>query len=177
MPRFASAACAAIGARNSLLRRQSGLADGPVPEALLTTLAHETCRKARPIECTTILARGLADHPGSEQAELLLQDARTRKELPDPLSPADLRRLEGLYGNPAEHASPPESQDPVSEDNNLTDGFMRFFHHALPFDRRVLERAWDRCIRAECRTARSRALRSLEDAQGTVWEHAGIDAR
>jgi spermidine synthase len=157
MPRFASAACAAIGTRNSLLRRYSGLADGPVPEALLTTLAHETCRMARPIECTTILARGLADHPDRDLRSLAITGSGS--QLAEIVSDENVHRLAELYVDG--RRSQRGEGDPLTEATRLTESFARFYVHALPFDRSVLAQAWARCTRPDqvepCRAGRQRA--------------------
>jgi hypothetical protein len=47
----------------------------------------------------------------------------------------------------------------------LTEQYARFFNHALPFDRGVVEQAWARCLRLteieECRSGRARAAALL----------------
>jgi hypothetical protein len=180
LPRFAAAAPAAVGARNSLLRRESGLDQGPVPEALLHTLADETCRRARPIECATILARYLADHPDSEHVKALL--AVTRKYRILPLNLEDLGPLEDLYARGEAQRSTLPAQDAVTQAHVLTDNFLRFYHHALPFDRAVVDRAWERCMRPgqleACRSGSQRARELLggDEASEPARLGAGLSA-
>jgi spermidine synthase len=158
LPRFAAAGPAAVGARNSLVRRAAGLDHGPVPEALLYTLADETCRRARQIECATILARDLADHPASDHGKQLLA---TQLEI----KPADLEPLEDLYAQgKAEHSAEP-SKDAIKHAQLLTQIFLRFYHHALPFGRAMVDRAWEGCMRPEqleaCQSGSRRARELL----------------
>jgi hypothetical protein len=44
----------------------------------------------------------------------------------------------------------------------LTQRFLLHYHHAVPFDRRVIEAAWRRCRGADC-----------DDRQRDAWRHLG----
>jgi Ser/Thr protein kinase RdoA (MazF antagonist) len=79
----------------------------------------------------------------------------------------------------------------------LTKRFLRYYHHAVPFDRRVVEAVWSRCRGEDC-AARERAAwqewRSLDEdvapsasavpsegrRSGSDWdtfeEDAGVDS-
>ena len=41
----------------------------------------------------------------------------------------------------------------------LTERFLRYYHHVVPFDRRVVEAAWRRCVGEDC-----------EDQQRDAWQ-------
>jgi hypothetical protein len=46
----------------------------------------------------------------------------------------------------------------------MTERFLRYYHHAVPFDRVVIERAWARCRDYECVQAR----RQVEEQLGPI---------
>ena len=54
----------------------------------------------------------------------------------------------------------------------LTQNFMRFYHYALPFDRRVLQAAWNSCTAKNCAEARRRA----EEKVGRLARAGGDDS-
>lgn len=54
----------------------------------------------------------------------------------------------------------------------LTQNFMRFYHYALPFDRRVLQAAWNSCTAKNCAEARRRA----EETVGRLARADGDDS-
>jgi spermidine synthase len=162
LPRLASVASAEAGARNSLLRR-AALDDGePIPEDVVELVAHETCGRRRPIECAVFLARGLRDHPGSTRLGALRDELRRKKQLGPGVTDEDLDRLVELHGGPRSAARGSSS---LQQARQMSDAYFRFFTHAVPFDRQVLEQAWQRCrepaqIEA-CRSGRSDTLRRL----------------
>jgi len=38
----------------------------------------------------------------------------------------------------------------IRQAESLTERFLRYYHHAVPFDRRVVEAAWRRCRGEDC---------------------------
>jgi hypothetical protein len=51
-----------------------------------------------------------------------------------------------------------------------TNLFVNYYNHAVPFDRRVLEEAWDRCRGEGCEAERARA-------EELVWGLGGSASR
>jgi len=164
LPRLASEASAEVGIRNSLLRRASGLGEGPVPEELLYALAKECSRFADEIACADVMARAARDHSESDRLRALRQQlVETGGRWKELLREDELALLVELYGGEArrEAVSAASAAQLASQ---LTERFTRFFYPAIPFDRQVVARAWERCAKADanglCNAGRERA-RSL----------------
>jgi spermidine synthase len=143
---------ARVGERNSLLRRFVG--DAPFPEDVLEAAARETCRFAREDACATFVARWRFDHPRSELLERTLSDLREDPGNRRALQPRTIAGLIALYGN-----SGPAGSEPVTARQAMavTSRFERYYHYAVPFNRRVLEATWNRCRGAPCAEGRARA--------------------
>jgi predicted membrane-bound spermidine synthase len=155
---YASEAHRRASVGNSLLRRYAGGGD-PLPEKIFQIAVRETCRVSRRTDCTTFLARWAFDHPESvllrETLAALRKGARARNR--DDTAP-QFRRLLSLYGG----GSPGENEAATSKEaEELTGRFLRFYHHAVPFDRRVIAAAWDRCSGEGCDAGRLRAEAEL----------------
>ncbi|HUO63466.1 MAG TPA: fused MFS/spermidine synthase [Terriglobales bacterium] len=164
LPRFAEVGPAAVGERNSLLRRYAGFDGGPVPETLLQKVVDETCRNTRPIECAGFLARALADHPDSDlwRTEVKKLQKTLGKRKVASITSAEIRLLSQFYDAAGD---PPRRESPIAEANLVTNLFERFYQQALPFDRAVLRRAWDRCAASReveaCRSGQTQARRLI----------------
>lgn len=152
--------------RNSLLRRYAGGA--AFPEAILEIAARETCRFDRREECATFFARWSFEHPGSTRRRNVLADLRMRAGDRNPdIAPARLRELRRLYGGPTRPEDGPLTAEAALL---LTTRFLNYYHHAVPFDRRVIESAWERCEGPDCAARRRRI-------EAYLWGLGGDDAR
>jgi hypothetical protein len=67
------------------------------------------------------------------------------------LTPANLAGLQALFGGGG-RAAPDRAARMQAE--QMTDRFLRHYHHAVPFDRDVLEAAWSRCRGNKCEERR-----------------------
>jgi hypothetical protein len=140
-----------LSVRNSLLRRYAGGGEA-LAEEVLEVAARETCRFDRGADCATLFARWAFDHPGSQRRRDVLADLRLRggNRIPD-IAPSRLRELHAFYSGRIQ----PESGGLTSEQALLlTTRFLNYYHHAVPFDRRVLESVWGRCEGADCASGR-----------------------
>ena len=117
------------------------------------------CRFERRIDCATFFARWAFDHPESAQLEATLAQLRKSARRGNPeIAAARIQQLRALYGEPELL----ERDAFTSEEAlNLTRLFLGYYHCAVPFDRRVLEAAWDRCRGEDCATERLQAEQSL----------------
>lgn len=153
LPPYLSAEHEEVSSRNSLLQRYSGR--GPLSEELLEVAARETCRFDRREECAALLARWSVDHPGSSRFESTLEDLRkdTGGKMPE-IQKGRLAMLRPLYGAKLPVA---KKAAVLAQAQALTTRFARFYHHAVPFDRRILEAVWGRCQMKGCEENRRKA--------------------
>jgi predicted membrane-bound spermidine synthase len=167
LPSYVSPAHQRVSASNSLLLRFSGR--GPLPEEVLEAAARENCRFDRREECATFFARWSIDHPGSKRLEETLSEMRKQGGGRNPyLSPQGLARLRALY---AGRIRVVDDEASLSVAEQLTNRFLRHYHHAVPFDRNVLEVAWSRCRGDRCEERRQKAEERLwiQDGEEPVW--------
>lgn len=157
LPPLTSRAHREVALRNSLLLRYAAGAD-VLPERLLETTARELCRLRRTEQCATLFARWQLDRPGSPRLRIALAEARraNRASRRD-LAPGKLRQLRMLYDGKVPDVKPAARADQAER---LTERFLLHYHHAVPFDRRVIEAAWRRCRGDDC-----------EDRQQQAWQH------
>ncbi len=156
---YASRNHEAVAVENSLLRRYAGGVE-VLPDEWFEIAARETCAARRDRECATIIARWAIDHPDSKSWRVTLSALRkTARARNSTLAAHRLERLYELYNGltiPDEDAPPAH----VSA-QRVTDRFANFYHHVFPFERRVLEEAWNRCNTEECEAGRLRAEKLL----------------
>jgi len=164
LPRLAQPESAAVGARNSLLRRYAANAEGRLPEAALEDAASEYCRYERVAECATFLARWKHDYPGSARFPEALAEARSSVAESELLSERNLALLVRLYG--ADNGGPPSGNRPLARANRTTQRFLRFYHHAVPFDRKVVVDVWNDCRVEACEERRRSAEKELGALDG-----------
>jgi spermidine synthase len=138
MPPFATPAHRETSLRNSLLLRYAESAD-ILPEDVLDEAAREMCRLGRTQQCATLFARWQLDRPGSPRLKAALVAARNEnrnagREIAQP----QLRALQMLFdGRVPEVPAPALAQ----QAERLTERFLRYYHHPVPFDRRVIDAA------------------------------------
>ncbi|HEY5656954.1 MAG TPA: fused MFS/spermidine synthase, partial [Myxococcota bacterium] len=152
-----------VSVRNSLLRRYAGEGDA-LSEEVLEVAVRETCRLDRKVECATFLARWAFDHPGSDRRRIALTELRMGGGARNPhIEASRLRELYALYSGRIHPESGPLTSRAALL---LTTRFLNYYHHAVPFDHRVLEAAWSRCEGPDCESARRRI-------EGYLWELDG----
>jgi hypothetical protein len=79
------------------------------------------------------------------------------------LAPAKLRQLRMLYDGRV----PDVKEAALAEQaERLTDRFLRHYHHAVPFDRGLVEAAWLRCRGDDCEDRQREAWRNLSSLDG-----------
>jgi hypothetical protein len=144
-----------VSVRNSLLRRHAGGGDA-LPEEILESAVRESCRFERRADCGTFFARWAFDHPGSQRRRAALAELRRTPDgnLPN-LAPARLQELLALYSGRIRAGE--TGAIPHADVQRLTHGFLSHYHHAVPFDRRAIAEAWDRCNGEGCAAGRRRA--------------------
>ncbi len=156
LPPLSSPAHREVSLRNSLLLRYA--AGGHVlPERLLEAAAREMCRLRRTEQCATLFTRWQLDRPGSPRFRSALAEVRQLNPASSrALAPGKLRRLRMLYDGKV-----PDVKEAAlaQQAERLTQRFLRYYHHAVPFDRRVVEAAWRRCRGDDC-----------EDRQRYAWQ-------
>jgi hypothetical protein len=165
LPRFTKPGSGAVGARNSLLRRYARADAGPFPEQILEDAAVASCGSARFDECATFLALWRRDHPDSARLSKVLTELRTGAGTGDGvLGDRSLDLLVVLHGGgDGKEAGGDRSPQRA---RSLSEGYLRHYSHAAPFDRRVLEKAWRGCRGEPCAELR----RKLESRLGPLGE-------
>jgi len=162
IPAYVSPAHQQVSQRNSLLRafgRSGKLGRGEVLEAA----ARESCRFGRYEECATLLARWRSDEAESPRLRATLEELRKEGgRAQEALKPGRLAQVEALYGG---RIRKPTGEAALRHAQRLTKRFLRHYHHAVPFERRVLDEAWERCQVEGCAEQRERAEGQLGDLQ------------
>jgi spermidine synthase len=157
LPALVGPAPARVGERNSLLRRLAG-EGGPLPEEMIEAAARESCRFKRLEQCATFLARWRFDHPQSPRLEATLEELRADGEAGRSLRPARIAGLVALFEG---RIRPSPEGVPRPRAERLTRRYLRYYHHAVPFDRAKIEAVWSRCRGETCAEARRRAEERL----------------
>jgi hypothetical protein len=139
LPPTAGAEAAALGARNSLVRRLAVRRGGRLRGVDREQLVRETCTH-RPSQCLALLAEWVHDAPSSGRRERILFWLRGNPIL-SRTTPLDL--LEPLAA--LHRAADGEAPLPVENARRNAELFARHYHHAAPFPREALERLWRRC--------------------------------
>jgi spermidine synthase len=158
LPLFPRPASAELGAQNSLWSRIATQPDGSLAESALEAAVRESCRSYRATECATFLARWQHEHPDSMRLAQALAEARkpgSRSRVPDD---RELARIARFYGSQVDE---PDKRRAIVRANAMTERFLRYYHHAVPFDRAGIARAWARCRADECVHARRKAEAQL----------------
>jgi hypothetical protein len=126
---------------------------------------------ARPLECTTLVARWTASHPDSPKLAGALRELRSADYFgadESGLSASIIASLVELYrGHPL---TDPRSPGPVNNAIHTSNFYASFYQHVFPFDRNALRQAWSACV-ANPRTvmACTRARRQLEREIGSIY--------
>jgi len=172
LPSFSTRAHQEIALRNSLLHRYRASAD-ILPETLLDVATRELCRFGRVEQCATLFARWTMDRPGSPRLKAGLTEARkSGRDAREKLTPQNLKSVQMLFNGKVRDV--PEAAR-VQQAERLTDRFLRYYHHAVPFDRRVIDAAWRRCHGEDCDERQKSAWASLgspEEKSATLSDSA-----
>jgi spermidine synthase len=139
LPSSAGPESAAIGARNSLVRRWRALRGGQLPEAERIQIVRETCMH-RPNECVALLAEWAHEVPVSEAREQMIRRIQANPLLSRLVPLAQLDTLALLEGS-----GPAEGPLPVKTAKRAGELFASHYHHAAPYSRAALERVWELC--------------------------------
>jgi spermidine synthase len=157
LPRYLTAAHQRVSERNSLLRRLAGGGD-VFPEEILEAAVRETCRFNRSRECATLFARWAFDHPGSQRLHTTLDDLReSTRRAQTTLAGPRLARVRLLFDGKARA----KAGRSLEFARGLTNRFVSHYHHAVPFDRRIVVAAWNGCQGEECDESRRWAEEQL----------------
>jgi spermidine synthase len=147
-----------VSQENSLLQRY--LRSGRAPwEDVLEAALRETCRFSRSEECATLAARWSHDAPDSPRLAAALESVRNSPGGGVPRQ--RIARLSVMFGGPLPEV--PEGRA-LARARRLTELFARNYHHAVPFDRRVIAAAWGDCRGPRCDEQR----RVLEERYGIL---------
>ena len=157
MPSLVSPEHQSVSRRNSLLGRLAGNGDR-IPEDILEDAARETCR-FRVLECATLFARWEHDYPDSKRRDsAMIELRREHSNAKTALTKQKVVAARMLYDGkvPAKLVESPQQA------RSLTERYLTFYHHAVPFDRRVVEAAWRRCRGEGCPEGRREAAERLD---------------
>jgi spermidine synthase len=129
LPSTAGDDAAAVGRRNSLVRRLAAVRGGRLPEPEREQVARETCTQ-RPRQCLALLAEWAHQVPSSERRDATLRWIRGNWILSQ-IVPLDL-----LAPLAALHASGAAGDAvPVETARRNAELYARYYHHAAPFPR------------------------------------------
>jgi spermidine synthase len=144
VPRMPSEAAHQAAASRSLLKRE--LAGSEPSEDVLEELTRHSCAMGQSSECAVLLARWTAGHPDSPRLAQTAGEMRS----PDHLgvggtapSAATIDALVELYRG--QTLTAPEASGAVRNAINTSNHYATYYHHAFPFDRRAVRRAWSAC--------------------------------
>jgi len=143
-----------VSVSGSLLRRYAEGAE-VLPEEIFDIAAREACRFQRAQDCATFVARWSADYPDSPlwRATLAALRKRARPENPGLVRPR-FEELRALYSGRAVPSDGAALR--LAEVQAMTILVYHYYNHAIPFDRGVLDEAWDRCGGETCEAGRAR---------------------
>jgi len=156
LPPTARPAAAALGSENSLLARYRRGRGGLLSDRENEQLVGEACKPHLPV-CVTLLADWKRQHPNSKAREGMIAALRRDKGFAAHLAPRTFHEVASLLGAERLGTAPVSPTDA----RELTDAFVRYYHHGAPFRRDVLADIWRRCRdrdgRASCRAGQALA--------------------
>jgi spermidine synthase len=173
MPPFASPTHRQTSLQNSLLLRYAESSQ-VLPERILEEAASEMCRLGRAQQCATLFARWQIDRPGSPRLKAALTAARQGKRtVAQEIGPQQLRALKMLFDGRVPDV--PERAI-AQQSERLTERFLRYYHHPVPFDRRVIDAAWRRCRGSDCEERQRKAWASYRpsDEEGPTLSESAV---
>ena len=142
---------AQLGAKRSLLRRYAMAKGGKLPDDERAAAILETCQ-VHAHRCQTMLAEWMSEAPDSEAFsnvfETLAQrvrDAKGNKNTTGRFADeSEMELMAAMFGSTAPEIT---SEQPLSlaEAKQATELFIRYYHHAAPFEGNRLLDLWSRC--------------------------------
>jgi hypothetical protein len=159
LPTFSAPKSAAIGSRNSLLRRYVGGEKGPLPEEISEIAVKEMVKLQLDAEMMTLLANWRRAHPKSEALNALLTELRNTTKVGSLITDAQLGPLGRLFGG--QRLANLEGTRSLRRANRLSGLYLTHYHHAVPFDRGVLRAAWGTCSAKGCSKAQEKVEKRL----------------
>jgi predicted membrane-bound spermidine synthase len=151
LPRLLEPASAAVGARNSLVRRY--IASQGDSETVIEEVTRETCGLDRRVECAALFARWGHDHPNSPRLAAALVEVQKAYTGDAVVHAENLSQLVPLF-DADDARNEADGSRPLVHADRIANDFLLYYHHAVPFDRRVLTRAWNRCTIPACEEPR-----------------------
>jgi predicted membrane-bound spermidine synthase len=162
LPIFAAPESAAIGFKNSLLRRYVGGEEGPLPEEISEIAIREVCEVEQIAECVTLLAAWWHNDPDSEALNALIAELQSEFSFGDMLGVDSLASIARFFGG--QPLARLQGQRSLVRAQQLSELYQTYFHYAIPFDRGVLRTAWGNCSAKGC----ANALRRVEENLGKI---------
>jgi spermidine synthase len=141
-----------VGRENSLLRLYAGRGDQPMPRGIVVAAAQETCKRGRIVECATLLMRWSGKSKTSDKRATLLARLQREPRNRELLKEGSLASLDLLLGN--QRLPQVYGRKSLEFANRISKTYLRYYHHAVPFDRSVLSAAWSACKVSGCKAGR-----------------------
>jgi hypothetical protein len=132
---------------------------------VLAAAARETCRRTQQAKCAALFARWKRDYPESDRLGAALDEWQSKTPLM--LADESLAAIGVLFGGGRIDDLPGDT--PLARAQRASTNFLLHYHHAAPFDRRVLRVLWNRCTAEPCTDAR----RQVEEKLGRFARPAG----
>ena len=162
LQKFATPESAAIGLRNSLLRRYVGVEQGTLPGEIFEIAIREACKVQLVPECVTLLAAWWQSDPESKALNAMVNEIRSNPAFGPAFSEANLVSVVRLFGGQSlVSLKGPQS---LVRAKQLSELYEAHYHHVIPFDRGVLRTAWGNCSAKDC----ERAQRKTEEGLGKI---------
>jgi hypothetical protein len=162
LQKFATPESAAIGLRNSLLRRYVGVEQGTLPGEIFEIAIREACKVQLVPECVTLLAAWWQSDPESKALNAMVNEIRSNPAFGPAFSEANLVSVVRLFGGQSlVSLKGPQS---LVRAKQLSELYEAHYHHVIPFDRGVLRTAWGNCSAKDC----ERAQRKTEEDLGKI---------
>ena len=159
LPKFPTPESAKIGFQNSLLRRYVGGKKGPLPEEI-SDIAVSVLYKLQLIdEAATLLADWRRVNPNSEALNAQLTKFRNNPAIGGSVSDQQLVSL-GMFFD-ARPLMGVTGQQSLMRAKRISESYLTHYHHAVPFDRRMLRAAWGSCSVERCRKAKDQIEEKL----------------
>jgi hypothetical protein len=159
LPKFAAPEAAAIGFRNSLLRRYVGGQKGSLPGEIFEIAIREACKVQLVPECVTLMAAWWQSDPESEALNALVNEIRSTPSYGPAFAEGNLASVVRLFGGqPLLSLKGPRS---LARAQQLSGLYRAHYHHVVPFDRGVLRTAWGNCSAKDCEKAQRKVEKDL----------------
>jgi hypothetical protein len=166
LPKFAGPRSARVGSRNSLLRRYAGGSGPTLAEHVMEPAARETCNRTRRFECATLLADWRRDNGTSEKLETLLAELRKESPKVAMLKEDYLASLAVLFGG--SRLRELDQAKSLARVKKISRKFLEHYHHAVPFDRRILRAGLSKCSGDDCEEVWRRMEERLGRLDGPI---------